>query len=140
MSTKITQRDLSNYQPLNTLNPENLKEICDKLTVAEIPKGDNIFIQGDSKDDHIFLHDGVVELVENKIVVKTLESGTDDTKTALAHIIPRNFSAVAKTNVNTTNFFIMFSFFLCRLKTILYARATFHRRPTYLLLNKTLKH
>jgi CRP-like cAMP-binding protein len=99
MSTKITQRDLSNYQPLNTLNPENLKEICDKLTVVEIPKGDNIFIQGDSNDDHIFLHDGVVELVENKIVVKTLESGTDDTKTALAHIIPRNFSAVAKTNV-----------------------------------------
>ena len=99
MSTKITQRDLSNYQPLNTLNPENLREICAKLVIVEIPKGDNIFIQGDAKDDHIYLHDGVVELVENKKVVKTLESGTDDTKTALAHIIPRNFSAIAKTNV-----------------------------------------
>ena len=99
MSTKITQKDLSNYQPLNTLNPENLREICAKLVIVEIPKGDNIFIQGDAKDDHIYLHDGVVELVENKKVVKTLESGTDDTKTALAHIIPRNFSAIAKTNV-----------------------------------------
>lgn len=99
MSTRITQKDLSNYQPLNTLNPENLKEICDKLVIVEISKGDNIFIQGDTKDEHIYLHDGVVELMENKKVVKTLESGTDDTKTALAHIIPRNFSAVAKTNV-----------------------------------------
>jgi len=99
MSTRITQKDLSNYQPLNTLNPENLREICSKLVIVEIPKGDNIFIQGDAKDDHIYLHDGVVELVENKKVVKTLESGTDDTKTALAHIIPRNFSAMAKTNV-----------------------------------------
>ncbi len=99
MSIKITLKDLSNYQPLNTLNPENLREICGKLKTMEISRGDNIFIQGDAKDDHIYLHDGVVELVENKTVVKTLESGTDDTKTALAHIIPRNFSATAKTNV-----------------------------------------
>jgi CRP-like cAMP-binding protein len=99
MSVKITLKDLSNYQPLNTLNPENLKEICDKLEIVEISKGDNIFIQGDSGDDHIYLHQGVVELIENKKVVKTLESGTDETKTALAHIIPRNFTAIAKTNI-----------------------------------------
>lgn len=99
MSKKITSRDLLNYQPLDTLNPENLREICDKLVIVDINKGDNIFIQGDAKADHIFLHDGVVELIENGKVVKTLESGTKDTKTALAHIIPRNFSAIAKTNV-----------------------------------------
>jgi len=96
---KITSKDLLNYQPLDTLNPENLREICDKLLIVEINKGDNIFIQGDKKADHIFLHDGAVELLENGKVVKTLESGTEDTKTALAHIIPRNFTAVAKTNV-----------------------------------------
>ena len=99
MSTKITARDLGKYHPLDTLNPDNLREICDKLVIAEIHKGDNIFIQGDSKADHIFLHDGAVELVENRKVIKTLESGTEDTATALAHIIPRNFTAIAKTNV-----------------------------------------
>jgi CRP-like cAMP-binding protein len=99
MSAKISLKDLSNYQPLNTLNPENLREICDKLKIVEISKGDNIFLQGDASDEHIFLHEGVVELIEKKKVVKTLESGTDDTKTALAHIIPRNFSAIAKTNI-----------------------------------------
>ena len=99
MSVKISLKDLSNYQPLNTLNPENLKEICDKLKIVEISKGDNIFLQGDASEDHIYLHDGVVDLIENKKVVKTLESGTDDTKIALAHIIPRNFNAVARTNI-----------------------------------------
>ncbi|MDH5388027.1 MAG: cyclic nucleotide-binding domain-containing protein [Gammaproteobacteria bacterium] len=99
MSTTITSKDLSNYHPLDTLNSESLREICGKLTIVEINKGDNIFIQGDAKADHIFLHDGVVELIENGKVIKSLESGTEDTKTALAHIIPRNFSAIAKTNV-----------------------------------------
>lgn len=99
MSNKITSKDLSHYHPLDTLNPENLREICDKLVIAEIHKGDNIFIQGDAKADHIFLHDGAVELVENHKVIKTLEAGTEDTRTALAHIIPRNFTAVAKSNV-----------------------------------------
>lgn len=99
MSTKITTRDLGKYHPLDTLNPENLKEICDKLVIAEIHKGDNIFIQGDAKADHIFLHEGAVELLENRKVIKTLEAGTENTRTALAHIIPRNFTAIAKTNV-----------------------------------------
>ena len=99
MSVDISLKDLSNYQPLNTLNPENLKEICEKLKIVEISRGDNIFLQGDASEDHIYLHSGVVDLIENNEVVKTLESGTDDTKTALAHIIPRNFSAVAKTNI-----------------------------------------
>jgi rhodanese-related sulfurtransferase len=99
MSTKITTKDLSNYHPLDTLNAESLREICNKLTIAEINKGDNIFIRGDAKADHIFLHEGIVELVENGKVIKTLAAGTKDTKTALAHIIPRNFSAVAKSNV-----------------------------------------
>ncbi|MCW8922232.1 MAG: cyclic nucleotide-binding domain-containing protein [Gammaproteobacteria bacterium] len=98
MSKKITSKDLSNYQPLNTLNSESLREICNKLVIIEINKGDNIFLQGDAKADHIFLHEGEVDLVENGKVVKTLKAGTEDTKTALAHIIPRNFSAVAKSN------------------------------------------
>ncbi|MFC1589257.1 cyclic nucleotide-binding domain-containing protein [Pseudomonadota bacterium] len=99
MSTKITTKDLSNYEPLNTLNPESLREICDKLVIAEINKGDNIFLQGDAKADHIFLHQGEVDLVENGEVIKTLKAGTEDTKRALAHIIPRNFTAVAKSSV-----------------------------------------
>ena len=99
MSANITSKDLSNYHPLDTLDAENLREICNKLVIVEINKGDNIFIQGDAKADHIFLHQGEVELIENGKVIKTLKSGTEDTKTALAHIIPRNFTAIAKSSV-----------------------------------------
>lgn len=99
MSATITLRDLNNYQPLGTLNPENLKEIYTKLKIIEIPKGDNIFIQGDAHDDHIYLHQGTVDLVEQGHVIKTLVAGTTETRTALAHIIPRNFTAIAKSKV-----------------------------------------
>ena len=99
MSTDISYKELTNYHPLDTLSADNLREICSKLVMIEIPKGDNIFIQGDAKADHIFLHEGIVELVENSKVVKVLESGTESAKTALAHIIPRNLSAIAKTHV-----------------------------------------
>lgn len=99
MITQITHKDLSNYHPLDTLNIENLRELSGKLVVAEINKGDNIFIQADAKADHIFLHDGVVDIIENGKVFKTLESGTESSKMALAHILPKSFSAIAKTNV-----------------------------------------
>ena len=99
MSTDISYKELANYHPLDTLSADNLREICTKLVIVEIPKGDNIFIQGDAKADHIFLHEGIVELVENSKVVKVLESGTESAKTVLAHIIPRNLSAIAKTHV-----------------------------------------
>lgn len=99
MSSKIPPKELQNFQPLNTLTPENLKEISNKLTIAEISKGDNIFLKGDAKADHIFLYEGSVDYVNDGKVVKTLHAGTDESRTALAHIIPRNFTAVAKSKV-----------------------------------------
>lgn len=99
MSTIIKPRDLQNFHPLNTLNPENIKEISNKLTISEISKGDNIFIKGDAKADQIFLFEGAVDFVEDGKVVKTLHAGTDEAQSALAHIIPRNYTAVAKTKV-----------------------------------------
>ena len=98
MST-ISISDLRFFQPLDTLTSDNLAEIAQKLQVLDIPKGDNIFIQGDKDDDHIFLLKGVVELREGSGASKQIKAGTEEAKTALAHIIPRNFSAVAKTNV-----------------------------------------
>ncbi len=99
MSASISIMELNKFQPLDSLNPENLREISHKLTVMEMPKGDNIFVQGDSKDDHIFLYKGTVELREGNTVTKEIKAGTPEAGAALAHIIPRNFSAVAKDNV-----------------------------------------
>lgn len=90
---------LSKFRPLNSLNPENIKEIAGKLGVIEIPKGGNVFLKGDSNDDHLFLYEGEVELREGDKPAKTIKAGSDEALVALAHIIPRNFSAVAKSNV-----------------------------------------
>ena len=99
MSTNVTLNDLNNFKPLDTLMSDNKKEIASKLKVIEIPEGGKIFSQGDTGADHIFLFEGTVDLLENDSVFKTITAGTDEAKPALAHIMPRSFTAVAKTPV-----------------------------------------
>jgi CRP-like cAMP-binding protein len=99
MSKHISITQLSKFEPLNSLNPENIKDIANKLGVTEIPRGENVFLKGDSNDDHIFLYEGEVELREGNRPVKTVKAGSDEARLALAHIIPRDFSAVAKSDV-----------------------------------------
>jgi CRP-like cAMP-binding protein len=98
MSAKITIRDITRYQPLDSLNPENIKEIATKMVVAEVKKGDVIFKQGDTSDDQLYLHKGKVELFEGKNLVKKLEADSEETRSAIAHIIPRNMSAIASSD------------------------------------------
>ena len=99
MSIKITSRDIRQFEPLNALNPENVKEIASKLTVMELKKGATIFKQGDTEDDHLYLHSGKVEMFEGKNPVMQLEAGSSESRMALAHIIPRNLTAVANSDV-----------------------------------------
>ena len=98
MSTTISFLDLNNYHPLDSLNPDNLKEISQKLEVSELKPGDSVFNEGDKDDRHIFLHTGNASLIKAGRILKTIEAGTADAKTAIAHIIPRNFSCVAATD------------------------------------------
>ncbi len=97
--SSISPSQLKFFQPLDSLTSDNLNEIAQKLKVLEIPRGDNIFIKGDKDDDHIYLLKGTVELRENGHVAKQVKAGSEDARIALAHIIPRNFNAVAKTAV-----------------------------------------
>ena len=99
MSIKVTLQDLANFTPLSTLMSDNMNEIATKLQVIEIPEGKKIFSQGDSGSDHIFLYEGTVDLLENNAIFKTVVSGTPEARPALAHIMPRSFTAIAKTPV-----------------------------------------
>lgn len=99
MSTTISFLDLNNYQPLDSLTPENIKEITEKLEVSELKKGDAVFKEGDKDDHHIFLYTGNVDLVKAGKTLKTIEAGTADARSAIAHIIPRNFSCIASSDV-----------------------------------------
>jgi len=99
MSTTVSFLDLNNYQPLDTLTPDNLKEIAQKLEVIELDKDDDVFKEGDKDDRHVFLYKGNVELIKAGKTLKTIEAGTADAKLALAHIIPRSFSCKASSEV-----------------------------------------
>jgi len=103
MTQRISISQLSKFEPLSSLNPENIKEIAAKLGVIEIPGGGHIFQKGDSNDDHLFLYYGEVELREGSRPVKTVRAGSDEARLALAHIIPRNYSAIAKSDVTVVS-------------------------------------
>lgn len=98
MSTTISFLNLNNYQPLDSLTPENLKEIAEKLEVLELKAGDAVFKEGERDDQHIFLYTGNVDLVKGGKTLKTIEAGTADARNAIAHIIPRNFSCYASSD------------------------------------------
>lgn len=98
MSKKISFLDLNNYRPLDSLTPENIKEIADKLEVFEIKNGDPVFKEGDRDEQHIFLYTGNVDLIKGDKKIKTIEAGTADARSAIAHIIPRNFSCIASSD------------------------------------------
>ncbi len=103
MTKHISISRLSKFEPLSSLNPENIKEIATKLGVIEIPDGGHIYQHGDSNNVHLFLYDGEVELREGGRPVKTVKAGSDETRLALAHIMPRTFSAIAKSDVTVVS-------------------------------------
>lgn len=72
MSTTVSFLDLNNYQPLDTLTPDNLKEIAQKLEVIELNNADVVFEHGDKDEDycHVFLYRGNVELIKASKTLK----------------------------------------------------------------------
>ncbi len=81
MSKTISFLDLNNYQPLDSLTPEDLKEIAEKLKVLELKKGDTVFKEGDKDDDNIFLYKGSIDLVKagkdlNRVIFPVDDEGS----------------------------------------------------------------
>jgi len=98
MSTTISIMALNNFQPLDSLKPENQKELAEKLTVHELKSGDKVFSKGDKDDAHIFLYEGNIDLLKGGLTLKTIVAGSADAKPALAHILPRTIDAVASSD------------------------------------------
>ncbi len=97
--SQLTPSQLRFFEPLDTLTADNLNEIAQKLTVLDIRKGDNIFIQGNSINDHFFLLEGAVEINIGSQGSRQVQAGSDEAKLALVHIIPRNCNVTARTRV-----------------------------------------
>jgi CRP-like cAMP-binding protein len=97
MSEQIDVTLLARYQPLNSLNPDNLQEVLKQTKAETFPAGKFLFKKGETNNTQIYLLKGEVELIGDNGILKTIKSGTPDSMNAIAHILPRTITARCKT-------------------------------------------
>jgi CRP-like cAMP-binding protein len=96
MSLEIDPEQIKSFSPINSLNPENAQDLIKKLSATPVLAGHYVFKKGDADKTHIFLLSGMIELVEDKKVVKMIKAGSPESLQPLAHGFPRRVSARAK--------------------------------------------
>ncbi|MFV2031048.1 MAG: cyclic nucleotide-binding domain-containing protein [Gammaproteobacteria bacterium] len=102
MSLKIDPNQIKSLSPINSLNPENIRELVKKVSSTTIKTGHYIFKKGDTEKSHVYVLQGEVELVLRKKVVKVIKAGTPDGLEPIAHSFPRAVSARAKSDLVIT--------------------------------------
>lgn len=91
---------LTSLSPLDSLNPEHIRELTQKSYLATAAEGQFIFQQGDVDSRMIFIIRGTIELRSNDGATRSLiTGGTTRAKHAIAHMFPRPLSAQARTEV-----------------------------------------
>jgi CRP-like cAMP-binding protein/rhodanese-related sulfurtransferase len=86
---------LRSFSPFDGMKPESLTAFARKITRKQAPKGRVLFVEGDEEKQTFYLVSGTVDLLAEGEVVGTVRSGTPKSKSPLAHILPRPYSAVA---------------------------------------------
>lgn len=86
--------------PLSALSDEKFAELAAGTRIEEIKSGDKLFVEGDKDARAVYVLAGKVALMSGKSVVDTVIGGTEHARYPLAHHIPRQLSAMAKTAVS----------------------------------------
>jgi CRP-like cAMP-binding protein len=95
MSTRVEVGQLERLIPINSLGPDNLREIANKTDIQTVAGGRYLFKKGDVDKKHIYLLSGKIELLDDKEQVKIIEGGKESALHPVAHILPRKVSARA---------------------------------------------
>jgi CRP-like cAMP-binding protein len=85
--------------PINSLTPENFRELAAKTVFERSPAGGRLFEQGDGDDHSIYLLSGEVTLSSDEGASRDVVAGTDEARYALAQLKPRQYTGTAKTPV-----------------------------------------
>lgn len=96
--TRPTIQQLSSFIPLNSLDNDRLFELSQHARIVTLPVKAKIFNQRDIDSHVIFLAEGSV-LMQNANSKKVITSKDNDAHMALDPSQPRNFSAIAVTEV-----------------------------------------
>ena len=84
--------------PLSTIPINQFESICKDITVEEAESGTFLFQKKDTANDLIYLIAGSITLQSNELKIETISSGTESSRFALAHQIPRKIDAFAITS------------------------------------------
>lgn len=91
---------LTGFVPINSLSSQNLRVLSEEAVVENLARGSRIFSQGDNDPSAYFLLQGEVMLVNSSTMrPRIITAGTESARYALAHLKPRIFSGIAKTDV-----------------------------------------
>lgn len=96
MSLKIDSKQLKALSPINSLQPENVRELLSKISALAFESGFYIFKMGDTEKNHVYVLEGEVELIKDKKVIKIIKAGAPEALQPIAHSFPRTSSARAK--------------------------------------------
>ena len=85
--------------PLSTLPINQFESLCSKVTVEVADASSFLFKTSDTDSDLIYLIEGSITLQSSELKIETIQSGTESSRFALAHQIPRKIDALANTSV-----------------------------------------
>lgn len=101
--------------PINSLAPNNYRELVSQARVEQFQAGKVLFQCGDNDSDTYYLLAGEVTLVGDNGEEREVGAGTDKARYALAQLKPRQYTGMAKTDVTVAR---MESTVLDRLLTV----------------------
>ena len=91
---------LKTLVPINSLTPENFRELANQAIIERLPAESQLFKQGDHDSLSIYLLSGEVDLSSaNTNLSLHVAAGTDEARYALAQLKPRQYTGTAKTPV-----------------------------------------
>lgn len=91
---------LGKLVPVNSLNPENFRQLLHSTVVEERPAGEVLFHQGDTDHFAIYLMTGEVVLgARNTSMTRSVVGGSDTALYALSNLRPRQYTAIARTPI-----------------------------------------
>lgn len=95
MSTLVDANQLKSLIPINSLSPDNLREIAGKTAIETVAAGRYLFKKGDEDKKHVYLLTGAVELLDDKQRVKSIKASDKEARHPIGHNHPRRYAARA---------------------------------------------
>lgn len=91
---------LGKLVPVNSLNPENFRQLQRSTVVEQLPAGTVLFQQGDTDHYAVYLMTGEVTLsARHTSITRSVVGGSDAALYALSNLRPRQYTATAKTPI-----------------------------------------